>query len=60
MAENGITLDNDVEEMNGFRYNTLVNLFGKEKADEMLIPKDDDEFFDDDVQEILDEVEGDN
>ena len=53
---NGIQLDTDIEEMNTFRYNLLVETFGKEEADKLmgLAPDADDEGLDADLQELVD------
>lgn len=55
MAENteNIVLDEDVEELNNFRYQALSEVFGKEVADQLAIPNDeDDEFFDSEADEF--------
>lgn len=53
MAKDVINLDSEFENNNAFRYNTLVNLFGKEEADKIVNGPDIE--LDKDVQKVLDE-----
>ena len=53
---NAIVLDDDITELNNFRYQALKETFGEEIADSLANPNDeDDEFFDDDNDEFVDE-----
>jgi len=52
MADETITLDEDIEAMDNARYQALVKAFGEDEA-KRIIAEDNDEELDDELKEVI-------
>lgn len=54
MADETITLDEDIEAMDNARYQALVKAFGEDEA-KRIIAEDNDEELDDELKEVIED-----